>query len=338
MASRPVDRGASSLKEGCAPSVARYAADMTVGDQAGEWPSSAPQGAGFRLSYRGVAVAGLITGLASLVTLVIVVYLKDIDALSTVALALAILAFVVQLMVYILQTSQTTEQARQAGDLHARSMAILSQIQERTQGTQASVDRMNARLVEAVIQKYGASGADMQSPETAREIAEVVSAASSADAMGLDTGFIERDGMQFPPPLSPGRKRALRRQIGTPLTDQEAMEALSLIQSLGPTGKRVLIHYVNDLSRSVAPGMALGPGLPGSGPGDVEAGKAGIIEKIPGWRLYSLTDKGVLVARAFITGPTNPEQHTALVQEISRLKDAYAMFQASIYDRREKDS
>jgi ribose 5-phosphate isomerase len=51
------------------------------------------------LSLRALAIASAIVALASLTVLVVVASIKEVDTLSTVALAVAIVAFVVQIIV-----------------------------------------------------------------------------------------------------------------------------------------------------------------------------------------------------------------------------------------------
>ena len=64
------------------------------------------------IPLRATAVAMGIFGISCLAVLVVVTAVTDKDALSTVALALAILAFTVQLIVFIAQQGFASEQGR----------------------------------------------------------------------------------------------------------------------------------------------------------------------------------------------------------------------------------
>jgi purine-cytosine permease-like protein len=77
-----------------------------------------PQRSEYVIPARLVAVTATVLSLGLLATLAIVVGVKHVDILSTVALALAILAFVVQLIVYIVQSASASQQLADAHKLH----------------------------------------------------------------------------------------------------------------------------------------------------------------------------------------------------------------------------
>jgi Kef-type K+ transport system membrane component KefB len=79
----------------------------------------------FVLSARAVGVGSAITAVASLAALAIVASLKDADTLSTVALALAVLAFAIQIVVFIAQASTASQQMVRAEQLNKETSGIL---------------------------------------------------------------------------------------------------------------------------------------------------------------------------------------------------------------------
>jgi hypothetical protein len=100
-----------------------------------------------RVSWRVVALASLLFNLAAIVTVATVAAVTDADALSTVALALAIIAFTCQLIIYSVQTWQSGEQLRQARDLNARTTTILTEVRTRIEGTHQMVSVQHQELL-----------------------------------------------------------------------------------------------------------------------------------------------------------------------------------------------
>ena len=127
---------------------------------------------------KAVAVGSILLTLTSLVLLVIIVSIKDVDLLSTVALGLAILAFVVQLIVYIVQTAAANQQLLQSQQLHGATLRILAEIEEKSAGTQATVRTISERLLAHVLGKAipeaSAQGLTVESHEFSTRVADLV--------------------------------------------------------------------------------------------------------------------------------------------------------------------
>src|SRR3954453_17690589 len=92
-----------------------------------------------RVPLRATAVAAVSVALACLGSLVVVGSIKDVDTLSTVALALAVIAFVAQLIVFVVQTAAANSQMLQSHELFATLQRLLGEMGERTRGTEATV-------------------------------------------------------------------------------------------------------------------------------------------------------------------------------------------------------
>ncbi|WP_162815412.1 hypothetical protein [Microbacterium arborescens] len=87
------------------------------------------------------------------------------------------------------------------------------------------------------------------------------------------------------------------RQRTLPIQEEQVGFALEIVTS------RDELRHLSELrsevracSRSTRPGATLGPGLGGTSPTLINQG---LIEKIPGWKLYTLSEKGVRAARLF---------------------------------------
>ncbi len=101
----------------------------------------------------GLAIAAVVVALTCLVVLVIVGSQKGIEALPTIALSVAIVAFVVQLIVFIVQAAASSAQSLRSQELHGQLLELLAGIREQTQGTQAAFSTQNEKLLEAALGK-----------------------------------------------------------------------------------------------------------------------------------------------------------------------------------------
>lgn len=80
------------------------------------------------VSWSGLSLALGIIAIASLGTLVVVVAIEDIDVLSTVALALAVLAFAAQIIISLAQAQTSAHQISQTERVNTKTRGLLSQI------------------------------------------------------------------------------------------------------------------------------------------------------------------------------------------------------------------
>lgn len=249
------------------------------------------------------ALVCLLFALASLAALVIVVSVKGVDALSTVALGLAILAFVVQIIVYIVQAAQVSEQSRQSSTLHSQMMSALAQLQERTQGTQKSMDQMNVRLLEAVIGKSSDSGVLGVSSHVAARLIETVSSSGAAHGRGrsdvldqLTEGLTQQD---YPKPLDTAEAAAIHAEMLEPISSNEVAIAEKALETLSSNEQYRLARFAFDVLHFTEVNSVLGPG---SGYSTGQLLDEQLIEKIPGWKLFTLTSKGRFAGRLFTAG------------------------------------
>jgi hypothetical protein len=97
-------------------------------------------------------IAGLFClTIASLTALVLVATVKKAEALSTVALALAVLAFVAELLLALSQTASANQQFAQTSRINAQTQEALAEIRFATGETLARRDRQFDRLLESVV-------------------------------------------------------------------------------------------------------------------------------------------------------------------------------------------
>lgn len=163
----------------------------------------------FIVSYRLLSLVGALCTLAAITALIFVSAIRGVDALSTVALALAILAFVIQILFFIAQSATAAEQAKQMMELNADSRTLL-------EGVRSNVDQIKDLLREHfsyVLQK----ALDGRTPEEQAEPRE-----GEVDPLHPDwrpdprVEFVDRprDDPLFPPgPLSSELYRLLRPRL-----------------------------------------------------------------------------------------------------------------------------
>jgi hypothetical protein len=103
------------------------------------------------LSWRTVAVISAVAAVASLTTLAVVAGLGNADALATVALALAIVSLVSQLIVFIAQTESGARQAEHGDEIYRDTKALLSGLDVSARMTSQMVSGQFDKLLERVL-------------------------------------------------------------------------------------------------------------------------------------------------------------------------------------------
>lgn len=93
------------------------------------------------------------------------------------------------------------------------------------------------------------------------------------------------------------------------------------LTSLDDFSLRMLWNYSSDLVTSTRPGAAFGPGLSAGSPKLV---RSGLVEKIPGWKLYSLSEKGMRAARLFTAEGTAPTWIEPLLPLRKRVREEWS--------------
>jgi hypothetical protein len=115
------------------------------------------------VSPRLVAIAAVIFGMACLTSLAVVAAVGDDPALATIALALAVLAFGVQLLVYVAEAQSTTQQMLRSEQLNTQTSSLLTEMQTSARSTEAMVRDQFSQLLRAFLdaaQNAGGGGKD----------------------------------------------------------------------------------------------------------------------------------------------------------------------------------
>ena len=259
--------------------------------------------------------------MASIAALAVVASIHDADTLSTVALALAVIAFVAQLIVFVVQADAANAQMVQSRQLHGELQHLLGEMGERTRGTEVTVQTINERLIEAVIGKrLGERAGFPSSADAVRRFAEDVSAEVAADTASPDRGqphFLPRTP-------TPDDAEIIRIMTAFPSED-EARAALATLSSLDLIDVGRLGIFAADEIKSRQPWAVYDPGFSAIEDDDLE--KAGLVARVPGSEaivgspMSALTPEGRELGR-LLTATDSPPP--ALAGEIFELRQRVA--------------
>ena len=101
----------------------------------------------FTGSWRVAAVVVGILCLGLVATLITVGFMKGIDALAAIALTLAVIAFIAQLVIYAIQTMQSGAQLREAQQLNTQTREMVGEVRSRIDTTYQMVSSHNDMLL-----------------------------------------------------------------------------------------------------------------------------------------------------------------------------------------------
>jgi hypothetical protein len=119
-----------------------------------EQPSSARD---YRLSPRKVAMWSAVAAVAAVATLIAVAAVNDADALNTVALYLAVIAFVAQLIMYVAQNESSARQLKQSQDVQRQTSSMLSGIEKQAAGIERRLNEEYATVIQALVEQAAAA-------------------------------------------------------------------------------------------------------------------------------------------------------------------------------------
>lgn len=212
-----------------------------------------------RLPWSSLALAGGIAALASLGTLAVVVSINDVDLLSAVALALAILAFATQIVVSLSQSQAATQQLASSERVNAETRGLLAQITAQSTALLANQSGQFDRVLDAAL------GADA--------IQRAVRAATPETEQGNDDSLSDLDATALATALRAEARNSIRAdgrsslatldllasnpyldfvdELTTWPTKDESREALEVLLELKPWESGMLLkRAIRDLERA----------------------------------------------------------------------------------------
>jgi hypothetical protein len=156
-------------------------------------------------------------GIVGFATAAIVAFIADESALATVALALAILAFVCQLVIFAIQTTNSNAQLAQARDLNAHTETLVQTMLTRLESTHEMIKHQAETFNEVARLKSTSSDVLAMPPEVPTAGRDRISAVNRA--MGIEPGDDRRAVVAWP---------ATRDEIENAVTVLEARDDIEV--------------------------------------------------------------------------------------------------------------
>lgn len=126
------------------------------------------------IEWRTVAIGSLLLNLGAIGVVATIATVHDSNTLATIALALAIIAFISELIIFSVQTWQSGEQLKQAERLNSATSSLLADMRTRLEGTHQMVTTQYQELLHLAVLKADATDAKGGTTSTGRRVAEVV--------------------------------------------------------------------------------------------------------------------------------------------------------------------
>jgi len=117
-------------------------------DDATEGDSTVPN---YSVSPRRVAMFAVSIASASLTTLAVVASVEGVDALTTIALVLAIVAFTIQIFLFVVQSQGASEQRVRSEQINTQTRALLAEVRTTALATQGMVTQQFNQLLQAFV-------------------------------------------------------------------------------------------------------------------------------------------------------------------------------------------
>lgn len=257
--------------------------------------------------------------------------LRSESALSTTAIALAIITFIVQLIVYVAQAEQSRRENELNLKLHSEVASNLNELMTHAQGTQSIVETMNEKVLDKALQMSGSEKLENVPPEFSRDLAQNISSlmqtnqsegAASVAAAPVETQF---------PVKTWGRDEDERvaRELSTWPEGERAAKLRSLVEDLSDEAAFMLRQFAFDELENRDPDSPLAPSWRAQRGGlSDQLFERGIIESFPGAaygeRLAHLTEAGRQAARVFTAEGDPPGELSDAVQQVRAAAARYS--------------
>ncbi|HZO66232.1 MAG TPA: hypothetical protein VFB74_14605 [Kribbellaceae bacterium] len=268
-----------------------------------------------RVPWRIVALSSLLLNLVAIAAIATIANVQNADALATVALALSVLAFISQLIIYSVQTWQSGEQLRQAKELNAQTLGVLSDARARIEGTHKMVSDQYAELMHLTALK-------------ARSVIEADIGASADRKVDASTVSRVIDSFELAHErVHAGNAELIGNQrwswpIPWPTSANEVRDALLSLQSVDKASWWSLIASIDtDILSQYTESTA---SLLFTDVSDTPLIKAGLVrssqrpDNLPG---VVITEKGRIVGRLWLAEWPPPSDYADLEADIKKLRN-----------------
>jgi hypothetical protein len=266
---------------------------------------AAPRGpAQLRLAWRTVALAAAVASTAAVASLIVVATVQEAGALSTVALSLAIVSFVIQVLVFMVDSTARSEQTQRSEALYTETEGLLREVRATAQATQDFLATQFATVLRHALRELpGDKGDDEASvPGEAKDLLLDSSLLVDQFKEVLDDALTER--LQTASPATRTRKKADAEKLEwlrSYPTEEQLLELLPTFRALSPLAVTMLSRYAANLEESARNGQRLGLRQNNTNsPARRELTDAGVLETLAGGSevpMGRLTDLGERLAR-----------------------------------------
>lgn len=278
------------------------------------------------LSWRVIASTTTILAIGAVGALVIVSSVKDADTLSVVALALAILAFVIQIIVFVAQTWSDSQQARHTQSVNAETRALLGELQAMVRGTNEVINAQYNKLLDKVL-----LAKDEVSSENPEEEVDSESLRLALDNIlsGMPSDLTTERTTVRPTRSISNDERIPSARLLSKWPTPAGVKGLANegINSLGEAELSRLKFFADDLELSaeleVPGGRLLSVGATGVPVLLGERYIASGVERHGSKRSFHLTPKGEIAARLFTAEGDPPQYVVEAIPEIAEWRAKY---------------
>lgn len=313
----------------------------------------------FSVSSRSVAIGTTCFSIVSLTALAIVATIREVDSLSVIALALATLAFVIQIILYVVQSNSATQQSIRSEEIYGATLKALAAIEEKTEGTRQAVTGSSERMIEALIGKFipeaESAGVRLDSTQFSEKLAERIAVsldardgADAADSSGNRVSLsasssARRIRRPAEPSESPFAERdRIRKEHAQlldrfPAGDAAIANCVSIMSTLDDEALEDLARLVNDEQRYGPPAVdQTSGGLQYLSSADILTEK-GLVRRIRvKWgstsAVFILSDLGRLAGR-ILASPSVPD---SAPDGVVQLRARLTAMQREMYNVREQ--
>jgi hypothetical protein len=259
----------------------------------------ASNNANLSVSWKSVAIAATVVAITSLIICGIIATINKADTLSVVALGLAIIAFVIQILIFIVQAAAAAQQDLHAQEIYGSTLRALATIEEKSEGTQRAVSTINDRMLVALLGKAipeaASMGLPISSPEFSDAVAERVGELANQARKSSSSASQTPDKQQDEPQQDDDF-------IYTFPSNKEVQEALPALLELDMEAVSGLRYLGQDYSHS-----SINRGLRAI-PGAAQLHEKGLVRRVrKAWSrdpIYILTPRGQTAARILLARDT----------------------------------
>ena len=197
---------------------------------------------GLNLRWKSAAIGSGIVAVCAIAALAVVASLDHAGSLATIALALAILAFVIQIMVFIAQNWTTGQQLLRSEQINASTQSLLIQVNENARGTNNLLAQQFDKVLERALAVTSREVRKRLPHDEAMEITDTVAKAVEHDLRTYVDGYLAPDWHR--PPSEDDSD--LERYLTTYPTEAEVKEDLNIVDDMSKACVALLTEFGRD--------------------------------------------------------------------------------------------